>query len=129
MHDPITDFFNRIRNAQAVQHATVEMPASNMKENIAKVLKDTGYIAGVKRKPAQPCDILEIELKYDGKKPTITNMTRVSKPGSRKYSPVQSFPRPLSGHGLVIVSTPKGVMSGQQAQKAGVGGEIIATVW
>lgn len=128
-HDPITDFFNRIRNAQAVGKTTVEIPASKLKESIARVLKDTGYIAGVNRIEAKPSDTLELHLKYEGKKPAITQMRRLSKPGGRRYSGADHFPRPLSGYGLVIVSTPKGVMSGRDAEKAGLGGELIATVW
>lgn len=129
MHDPITDFFNRIRNAQMVNKPTVVMPASKLKEAIANVLVGEGYLTSVVRHEGKPGDSLELGLKYIDKKPFITNIKRVSKPGGRTYRGVTSFPRPLSGHGLVIVSTPQGVMSGRAAQKAGVGGEIIATLW
>jgi small subunit ribosomal protein S8 len=129
VNDPIADMFIRIKNAQAVNHASVTMPASKMKESIASVLKKSGYIGNVARKSNEPGDLLEIELRYEGKQPVISHLKRISKPGSRRYSSVESFPRPLSGHGLVIVSTSKGVMSGAEAQKAGLGGEVIATVW
>jgi len=127
--DPIADMFIRIKNAQAVKHATVVIPASKMKENIARVLQEAGYIESVTRNEGTPCDTLEITLKYAGKVPAITTLQRISKPGLRRYSSATSLPRPLSGHGLAIVSTTKGIMSGLQAQKAGLGGEVIATVW
>jgi small subunit ribosomal protein S8 len=129
LHDPIADMFIRIKNAQAVQKATVAIPASKMKESVARVLKENNYIAGFSRKPAQVGEVIEIELRYDEKVPAITHLQRVSKAGSRRYASVQAIPRPLSGHGLTIISTPKGVMSGAQAQKHGMGGEVIATVW
>src|SRR6266542_3807941 len=124
-NDPIADLFIRIKNAQAVKHPTVTMPASKMKEHVADVLKQNGYIADVARKQGKPTDILELTLLYPDKKPAITHMKRVSKPGSRRYSNAASLPRPLSGHGLVIVSTPVGIMSGFDAQKQGIGGEVI----
>ena len=127
--DPIADMFIRIKNAQAVHHPTVVIPASKVKENIAGVLKENGYIASVTRKSAKPTDMLEIELNYSDKTPAISHIKRISKPGTRRYSSLTHLPRPLSGHGLVILSTPKGIMSGRQAEKAGLGGEIIATVW
>ena len=127
--DPIADMFIRIKNAQAVNHATVNMPASKVKERIAQVLKDNGYIMDVTRKSAKPTDLLEVTLKYEGKTPSMSHLRRVSKPGARRYSNVSDLPRPLSGHGLSIVSTSHGIMSGNEAQKLGVGGEVIATVW
>lgn len=127
--DPIADMFTRIRNAQAVQQAVVVIPASKQKESIASVLKQSGYIGEVTRKTSQSGDTLEITLHYNEKKPVISHLTRVSKPGSRRYASVTAIPRPLSGHGLVILSTPQGIMSGQDAQKLGLGGEVIGTVW
>lgn len=129
VNDPISDMFIRIKNAQAVKHESVLIPASKMKESIANVLVESGYVKSVERKAAKPADMLEVTLRYDNKTPVITHLQRVSKPGLRRYSGAANFPRPLSGHGLVIVSTTQGVMSGAQAQKAGLGGEIIATVW
>jgi small subunit ribosomal protein S8 len=127
--DPIADMFTRIRNAQAVQHAVVVIPASKQKENIANVLHQCGYIGEVTRKAGQTGDILEIALNYNEKKPAISHLTRISKPGTRRYAHVTTVPRPLSGHGLVILSTSQGIMSGQDAQKRGLGGEVIGTVW
>lgn len=129
VNDPISDMFIRIKNAQAVKKTTVVMPASKLKESIAKVLVENKYVSSYERKSAKPCDFLELTLSYENKKPVISHLRRVSKPGLRRYSGPAEFPRPLSGHGLVIVSTTQGVMSGAQAQKAGIGGEIIATVW
>lgn len=129
MHDTIADMFIRIKNAQAAKRASLVMPASKMKERIALVLKENGYIEDVKRTAGSPSDSLEITLRYYGKEPAISHLKYISKPGLRRYSSVAAIPRPLSGHGLVIMSTPKGVMSGAQAQKQGVGGEVIATVW
>ncbi len=127
--DPIADMFIRIKNAQAVHKPSLVLPASKVKENIARVLKDNQYIADVKREQAEVGENLVIELRYENKEPVITHLRRESKPGSRRYSSVSSIPRPLSGHGLVIISTPQGIMSGRDAEKAGLGGEIIATVW
>ncbi len=127
--DPIADMFIRIKNAQAVRKSTVIVPASKIKENIAQVLLQNKYIKSVARKPAEVGEILELELLYNGKEPAISHLQRVSKVGARRYSSVESIPRPLSGHGLTILTTPQGVMSGAQAQKAGIGGEVIATVW
>ncbi len=125
----IADMFIRIKNAQAVKKTSLVLPASKMKERVAQVLKEAGYIENVERKSAQPADLLEITLRYYGKEPAITHLKTISKPGLRNYSGVATIPRPLSGHGLVIISTPKGVMSGKEAQKQGMGGEVIATVW
>lgn len=129
MTDPIADMFIRIKNAQAVNKTSLVLPASKVKENIAKVLKDNNYITNFTRKPAEIGEVIEIELRYNSKEPAISHLKRISKSGSRRYASVSSIPRPLSGHGLVILSTPKGIMSGSDAQKAGIGGEVIATVW
>ncbi len=129
MHDPIADMFIRIKNAQAAHHATVTMPASKVKENIARVLLENKFIESVTRKQDKPGDILEITLRYEGKTPGISRLDRISKPGLRRFSNSARIPRPFSGHGLVIMSTPKGIMSGWKAQQEKLGGEVIATVW
>jgi small subunit ribosomal protein S8 len=129
VNDPIADMFIRIKNAQAVMHETITFPASLQNERVARVLQENGYIKSVARKTNKPSDSLIIELRYVDKQPAITHIKRVSKPGARRYSGVSRIPRPLSGHGLVILSTPKGVMSGLQAEKLGLGGEVIGTVW
>lgn len=125
----IADMIIQIKNAQAVNRERFELPASRVKENIARVLTEAGYIESFARKEGKPSDNLEIVLKYNGKQPAITHFKLISKPGLRRYVKVQHIPRPLSGHGLVIISTPMGIMSGAEAQKAGLGGEVIATVW
>ena len=105
MHDSIADMFIRIKNAQAVKRDSVSMPASGMRENIAKVLQESGYIESYVRRDGAPVDTLEITLQYTDKQPAITHLKRISKPGLRRYSSVEQIPRPLSGHGLVIMST------------------------
>lgn len=129
VNDSIADMLIRIKNGYAARKETISMPASKMKERVAQVLKDSGYIADFVRTEATPVDTLEITLRYVGKEPALTHLQRVSKPGLRRYSKVASIPRPLSGHGLVIMSTPRGIMSGAQAQREGIGGEVIATAW
>lgn len=129
MTDPISDFFIRIKNAQARQKPSVVIPFSMVKHAIAKVLLCDKYITSVKKIDRTPFPVLEIGLNYSDSKPVISVIKRVSKSGNRVYKKVDKFPRPLSGHGLVIVSTPKGIMSGHAAQKQNIGGEIIATVW
>lgn len=127
--DPIADMLIRIKNAQAIRKESVVMPASKQKEAIARVLKETGYIADVERKTNDPIDELHLTLRYEDKKGVIQHMKRVSRPGARRYSQVYDLPRPLSGHGLVIVSTSQGIMTGRQAEERGIGGEVLATVW
>lgn len=129
MHDPISDFFIRIKNAQSGHKPKVVIPFSKVKQAIAAVLQENNYIVDQKKIEQSPFPVLEIGLRYDDSKPAISVIKRVSKSGGRVYRPVDKFPRPLSGHGLVIVSTPKGIMSGYSAQKQNLGGEIIATIW
>lgn len=129
MHDPISDLIIRIKNAQARKHPSVRIPLSKVKQAIASVLLDSGYIAGVKVVEDKPTSFLELALKYEGSTPAINSFVRVSKSGNRVYKGLENLPRPLSGHGLVILSTPKGIMSGSAAVKKNVGGEVIATVW
>jgi small subunit ribosomal protein S8 len=129
INDPIADMLIRIKNAQAIRQETVIIPSSKIKQAIAQVLVDNGYITHFERQEGTPSDTLHLTLRYTDKAGTIHQIKRVSKPGARRYSRATELPRPLSGHGLVIVSTPKGIMSGQQAEKIGVGGEVIATVW
>ena len=129
MHDPISDLISRIKNAQARKHPSVIIPMSKVKHAIAEVLNEAGYIDSVKVIKSQPSDSLELKLKYRDSAPAITHFRRISKSGNRIYRNLSNFPRPLSGHGLVIVSTSKGVMSGESARKQNVGGEIVATVW
>lgn len=129
MHDPISDLFIRIKNAQARRKSSIVIPFSKVKEAISQVLLDNNYIANLKKIDQAPFPTLEIGLSYTDSKPAISMLKRISKSGGRVYRSADKFPRPLSGHGLVIVSTPKGIMSGYSAQKQNIGGEIIATIW
>jgi small subunit ribosomal protein S8 len=133
--DPISDMLTRIRNAGLVGHSTVAMPSSKIKTSIAKIMKEEGYITGYEvadgERPGHK--VLRIRLKYVGerreRRPVITNLERVSRPGRRVYAGKQEIPWVLSGMGVAIISTPKGVMTGQRARQLGVGGEIICKIW
>jgi small subunit ribosomal protein S8 len=135
MTDPIADMLTRIRNALIVGHSSVAMPASKVKVAIAKILKEEGYISSYEvvdgTIPAQK--VLRVRLKYVGERrertPVITGLERVSRPGRRVYSGKQEIPWVLSGMGIAILSTPKGVMTGQRARQLGVGGEVLCKVW
>lgn len=123
------DLLTQIRNAQAVGKSSVLVRPSRLNRAIVNVLQKAGYVTESRLAEDEKRPRLSVGLKYDGKTPTITRISAVSRPGRRVYRGYRQFPRPLSGHGLVIVSTPQGVMSGREAAKAGLGGEIIATVW
>jgi len=129
MTDPIADMLTRIRNAQMVRKTEVIMPASKIKAAIAQVLKDEGYIDGfaVRENGGKP--ELEISLKYYAGQPVIEKIERVSRPGLRIYRGKDELPKVLGGMGTVIVSTPKGVMSDQDARAQNVGGEVLCTVF
>jgi small subunit ribosomal protein S8 len=133
--DPIADMLTRIRNAILAGHTAVAMPSSNLKTSIAKILKDEGYISSFEvvdgeRKGQK---VLRLKLKYVGerrdRRSVITGLERVSSPGRRVYSGKREIPWVLSGMGVAIMSTPKGVMTGQRARQLGVGGEILCKVW
>ncbi len=133
MHsDPIADMLTRIRNALMAGHASVAIPASKNKVDIAKILKEEGYIEGYTVSDEFP-PMIQIQLKYWGKRrerrPVISNVQRVSKPGRRVYVGKNEIPWVLSGMGIAILSTPKGIMTGQQARRQGVGGEVLCYVW
>ena len=128
--DPIADMLTRIRNANRALHDTASMPTSNMKEEIARLLRDEGYIKGFRVVEAEPVSQLVIELKYGkSRERVITNLKRVSKPGRRVYAKKDRLPRVLGGLGTSILSTSSGVITGRQAAERGVGGEVIAFVW
>lgn len=130
MTDPIADMLTRIRNAHSATKATCSMPSSNKLVDIARVLKDEGYIEDYQVVPGTPVDSLEITLKYGAKRAkTITGIRRISKPGLRVYVKKDDLPRVLGGLGIAIVSTSQGVMTDRDARKAGIGGEVIAYVW
>ncbi|MCB9194638.1 MAG: 30S ribosomal protein S8 [Flavobacteriales bacterium] len=128
--DPIADFLTRIRNASRVGHKVVEIPASNIKKEITKILMDKGYILNYKFVDDNKQGIIKIALKYDArtKEPAITSLTRVSKSGLRKYSNASELPRVINGLGIAILSTSKGVITDKEARKENVGGEVICYV-
>ncbi len=128
--DPIADMLTRVRNASRARHTEVIVPASRTKREIARILKEEGFIADVREERAGPSQMLRIELKYvDGKVPVVSGLKRISKPGLRVYAQKTDIPRVLGGLGVVIVSTSKGIMTGSQAKQAQLGGEILAYVW
>ncbi|MBN1248363.1 MAG: 30S ribosomal protein S8 [Anaerolineae bacterium] len=132
--DPIADMLARIRNALMVKHAVVSMPSSKMKVAIARILKDEGYINDYRViDDGQPYQVLQLALKYVGdmkhQRAVITDLKRVSKPGRRIYTSVREIPWVRSGMGIAVLSTPKGVITGQQARRLNVGGEILCYVW
>lgn len=130
MTDPIADMLTRIRNGLQARHAAVEMPASKLKSAIAEVLRDEGYIKGYSQAGDGPKKTLKVELRYVGKsEPVLTGLKRISKPGLRVYVGADEMPRVFGGLGTAIISTSRGVMSGAQARKMRVGGEIICHVW
>ena len=128
MTDPIADMFTRIRNAQLIGHVDVNMPASKVKAEIARVLKDEGYIADFARREEDGKAVLNIVLKYHDGRPVIDRLERISTPGLRVYKRKDQLPKVLGGLGIAIVSTPKGVMSDRAARAAGQGGEVIGVV-
>lgn len=131
--DPIADMLTRIRNGLLVNMTTVQVPLSKIKVEIARILKEEGFIEDFSIGDEKPFPMLHITLKYHGarreRKPVITNIQRVSKPGRRVYRGRKDLPRPMSGIGVAIMTTPKGVMTAQQARRLGVGGEVLCVVW
>ena len=128
MTDVIADMLTRIRNALAAKHETVEIPASNTKKAIAKILLDEGYISGVELVEGVQGTI-KITLKYDGNNKVITGLKRVSKPGLRVYVGADEVPQVLGGLGIAILSTSRGIVTGKEAKKMHQGGEVLAYVW
>ncbi len=129
--DPIADYLTRIRNAVLANHRVVEIPASNLKKEITKILFDQGYILSYKFEENSHQGIIKIALKYDKltKESVIKNVQRISKPGLRKYAGSNEVPRILNGLGIAIVSTSHGVMTGKQAKAENVGGEVLCYVY
>ena len=127
--DPIADMLTRIRNANSAKHATVEIPASNMKKSIAEILLEEGYIKNFQLLKDEIQGIIKITLKYNGSTSAITGIRRVSKPGLRVYAGADELPYVLRGLGIAIVSTSKGIMTDRKARAANVGGEVLAFVW
>ncbi len=128
--DPIADMLTRIRNALVARHDFTDMPASKLKESIAAVLKREGYIESYEKREEDGHPHIRVQLAYTGKKePVIVGLDRVSKPGLRVYSSGSEVPRVYGGLGIAILSTPEGVMTGKDARKRGVGGEVLCYVW
>jgi len=133
MTDPIADFLTRVRNAIHAAHETVDIPASKLKSELARILTEQGYIESwtLMAAPAGgPGQVIQIRLKYtEDRRSAISGLRRVSRPGRRTYVDAKSIPRVLGGMGTAIVSTSRGVMTGHDARAAGVGGEVLAQVW
>jgi small subunit ribosomal protein S8 len=128
--DPIADMLTRIRNANKALHAQVEMPSSGQKVELARVLNEEGYISGYSVVKDGSFDKLIVELKYtDGRRRVISQVKRVSKPGRRIYAKNDNLPKVLGGLGTAIISTSRGLMTAREAQRQGVGGEVVCFVW
>ena len=129
MTDPIADMLTRIRNAIAASHATVVLPYSKLKEGIARILKENGFINDYGIETSGQFKVITIELKQEAGQSSITKLIRVSKPGRRIYAGSDEIPLVLGGRGMVILSTSGGLMAGREARKKGLGGELICKVW
>ncbi len=128
--DPIADFLTRIRNAIQAAHETVEIPASRLKSECARILAEQGYITGWSVEPGRVGEVIRVQLKYtEDRRPVISGLKRVSTPGRRTYVDHSTVPRVQGGMGTAIVSTSSGVMTGHEAKAKGVGGELLAFVW
>ena len=128
--DPIADMLTRIRNALMVEHDTVSLPASKVKNSMADILKEEGFIRGFEVIKNKPQDTLRIHLRYDeNREPMIQGLKRVSKPGLRVYVRRNDIPRVFAGLGIAMVSTSKGIMTGRKAWREGAGGELLCYVW
>ena len=133
MTDPVADFLTRLRNGAKAQHHEVAIPSSKLKRELARILKEQGYIDGYHIDPpvpGRPTEQITVTLKYtDERKPVISGIQRVSRPGQRTYVDHAHIPRIQGGMGTAIISTSKGVMTGHDARQQGVGGEVVARVW
>ena len=127
--DPIADMLTRIRNANTMRYKEVEIPSSKVKVEIAKILKNEGFINDYKIKKNNVQDIIVLNLKYNNKERVITGLKRISKPGLRVYAKSSEIPRVLNGLGIAIISTSKGIMTGKDAKAANLGGEVLAYIW
>lgn len=127
--DSIADMLTRIRNGATARHATVDIPASNLKKTIAGILLQEGYIQRVELIEDNKQGVIRVTLKYAGKKPVISGLKRISKPGLRVYSDSETLPRVLGGLGIAIISTSSGIMTDRAARQKGIGGEVLAFVW
>jgi len=132
-NDPVSDMLTRIRNALLARHRMVDVPKSKLKVEIARILKEEGYVEDYSVGDESPVPMIHIQLKYYGsrreRQPVITKLQRVSKPGRRVYRKRSDLPIVLSGTGIAIITTPKGVMTAQKARREGVGGEVLCYIW
>ena len=131
MTDPIADFLTRIRNAVAAGHKVVEIPASKVKQELTRILHEKGFILSYKMVEGTPYHTIKIALKYhpETKRPAISHLERVSKPGLRRYADVETLPRVLNGLGIAIISTSKGIITDKEAKELNVGGEVLCYVY
>lgn len=128
--DPVSDYLTRLRNALAAEHEEVEIPASGIKKELSRILVEQGYINDFKVEPGVIGDVIKLQLKYtEARDPVIHGIERVSRPGRRRYVNRTQIPRVQGGMGTTIVSTSSGVMTGHDAKRKGVGGEVVAYVW
>ena|SRR5215471_19130195 len=128
--DPVADFLARVRNAIHARHAKVDVPASKLKVEIARILKEEGYISNFKPTEEEGRKLIRVYLKYgSNNEAAISNLERISRPGCRVYVGRNEIPRVLGGLGINILTTPKGVMTGREARKQGVGGEVLCQIW
>jgi small subunit ribosomal protein S8 len=129
MTDPVADYLTRLRNALMAGHKRVDVPASNLKREMSRLLQEHKYISKYAEIKGTAQNTLRIHLKYTDGKPVIEGLKRISTPGLRKYVDSRSLPRVLGGLGIAIISTPRGLMTDQQARKANVGGEVLCEIW
>ncbi|MGZ5308251.1 MAG: 30S ribosomal protein S8 [Solirubrobacterales bacterium] len=128
--DPVSDYLTRLRNALASEHVEVEIPSSGLKKELSRILKEQGYINDFTVEPGRVGDVIKLQLKYtEAREPVISGIRRVSRPGRRRYVDRTEIPRVLGGMGTAIVTTSSGVMTGHDARRQGVGGEVVAYVW
>lgn len=127
--DPIADALTRIRNANQVNHSNVLIPASKLKVELIKLLKEEGYVEDYEIKEGNGFKVIDVTLKYFNKKPVITNLKRVSTPGLRTYSKAKNLPRVFDGMGIAVISTSKGLMTDKAARNQNLGGEVLCYVW
>ncbi len=128
--DPIADYLTRIRNALQAEHDEVEIPASKLRREISRILKEQGYIRDFSVESGRVGEVIRVKLRYtEDRSPVISGLERVSRPGRRRYVAKGEIPRVFGGMGTAIVSTSSGVMTGHEARKKGVGGEVVAYVW
>ena len=130
MTDPIADMLTRVRNAAQARHATVDVPFSKMKLALAKIMEQEGFVTGFEIAEQGNRKVLRLQLKYDSdRRPVLTGLRRVSRPGLRVYAGMHDIPRILGGLGTVVVSTNRGIMTGREARRRHLGGELIAEIW